>query len=151
MGMLTRFFVAPRTGAQAILDGQTQGMSALELKSVDLVKLASLERVLGRVLGSDGRGGPTEMLSHKAGEAWVLLVPATLVDLLTRASEVAAEVGADWASTRELKDESWTAAEATVAVSQLAALACEARWSEKDVLVKLSAAWDGHHQARLAG
>jgi hypothetical protein len=149
--MVTDFFAVPRACAHALLNGDTSGLPALELSCVDPVKLASLERLLGRALRKGGRAGATEMLSQRDAEQWVLLVPASLVELLACAGDVALEVGTEWAATRELKADGWTAPDAREAVAALCELARQAMSSQTDVLLRMSVPWEQRYVARRVG
>jgi hypothetical protein len=151
MGMVTDFFAAPRSRAHAVLNGDTSGLPALELSCVDPVKLASLERILGRTLRKGGRAGATEMLSQKDAGQWVLLVPASLVELLACAGDVALEVGTEWAATRELQADGWTEPDAREAVAALCQLASQAKSAHSDVLLRMAVPWERRYVARRVG
>ena len=78
MGLLSDFFVASRSAAADVLAGNTAKLKKLETKSIDGVKLASLEKITAKALGAKAVAGDTELLTDEENEEWVFLVSPSL-------------------------------------------------------------------------
>jgi len=137
MGILTDFYVAPRSAADAILRGKTAKLKRFEAKRIDPVKLASLEKVAAEALGGKGSPGETVLLTDEDAEQWVFLVSPSLVALLARAGAKTAAIAKSWAATPD-KSERWTAATAKQVLASLIALAVDATKTKRDLLLRMS-------------
>jgi hypothetical protein len=139
MGLITDFYVAPRSAAQAILDGaQAQSFEVLQAKALDPVKLETLEEILIETLGTQGPPGETVMLTDEAAEAWVLLVSPSLVTLLAQAMGVVADVAARWAKTDEIDADESELPDVQSTVESLCAMAGKATAAKSDLLLHMS-------------
>ncbi|HEY2365781.1 MAG TPA: hypothetical protein VGH87_05310 [Polyangiaceae bacterium] len=138
MGMLTDFYVAPRSAAKDILAGKAAKLKKLESKSIDEVKLASLEKITAKALGAKVKAGESKLLTDEDGEQWVFLVSPSLVDLLVKAGDETASIAKAWAATEEAKRDGWRAADVKKLVDRLVELAADAKKSGKDLLLFMS-------------
>jgi hypothetical protein len=138
MGILTDFYVASRSQADDVLAGKTAKLKKLEGKSIDEVKLASLEKITAKTLGAKVKAGDTELLTDQEGEQWVFLVSPSLVDLLAKAGKDTAAIAKAWAATEELKNDGWRLADVKKLVDALVLLAADAKKSNKDLLLWMS-------------
>jgi hypothetical protein len=134
MGILTDFYVAPRSAASDILAGKTAKLKKLEGKEVDTLKLESLEKVVAKTLKAKVKAGNSKLLTDEDGEQWVFLVSPSLVDLLTKAGDKTAAIAKAWAP--EL--EGWKQSDVKKLVDSLVVLAADAKKSGKDLLLWVS-------------
>jgi hypothetical protein len=139
MGLLTDFYVAPRTQARAILDDPEKGGFPCEqLKGIDPVKLESLGACLAKQLGRTASKDEALLLSDEDAEDSVFLVPPDIVALLADIGDGSAAAGAAWAQTEELKLDRWTAQLAADTIARLGKLATQARAHSVDLLLRIS-------------
>jgi hypothetical protein len=138
MGILTDFYVASRSEADAILAGKTAKLKKLESKSIDEVKLASLEKIAAKTFGKKVKAGDTKLLTDQENEQWVFLVSPSLVDLLAKAGEDTAAIAKAWAATEELKKDGWRLADVKKLVDALVVIAADAKKAKKDLLLWMS-------------
>lgn len=138
MGILSDFYVAPRSAAQDVLAGNTSKLKKLEGKSIDGVKLASLEKITAKTLGAKAKAGDTELLTDEEAEQWVFLVSPSLIPLLAKAGAKTAAIAKAWAATAEMKADGFTPGTAKKFLDDLVALAGIATKAKKDLLLKMS-------------
>ncbi|HEV7558365.1 MAG TPA: hypothetical protein VGO00_23005 [Kofleriaceae bacterium] len=135
MALITDFYVAPASEASKILDGTgTKNRSSYLTKSLDTVKLESLEKILAK---RGSKLGGTKIVTDQEAEQWVFVVSPSLVALLAKLSDVDA-VAKKWAATPELKADGFTVALAKQAIRKLATLAAEAATAKQQLLLMMS-------------
>ncbi len=149
MGILTDLFVASDGEIDDALveEGPAQRFPTIEGKSVDTVKITSLNGIATNRNYDLARGGLEQLLSEvtevrDAGEEgpWVFRLPGALVSALATADEERlAEINNAWAATDEWKlDGVVTPDDIRWLVDDLAALARKARAAGKNVYLWLS-------------
>jgi hypothetical protein len=97
--------------------------STVEAKSLTLVSIASLGRILG--VGTYDQMFDQAASDHReasSGESGVVLVPSALCDALVATAELEA-AAASWAATEELRRDGWRPEDALPVLQELAELA----------------------------
>jgi hypothetical protein len=139
MGLLSDFYVARRENAKEVLAGNANKQwPRVELKGLDPVKLASLQRALAEHLGREPGETTAKLLTDQDAEQWVLLVPEPLVEMLAEGERAHDAVAKAWVASGALELEGWTVATAKRTLATLARVAGKARASHTDLLLRLS-------------